>query len=111
VVESAATVEGATAHTSGAARNTCARSKDLTAATHSTSGRPATAAHAAAATATHVAATTATHVAAATATHVAATTATHVATAAATVAAATALSKRRRSAKREHASQSDGRHE
>ncbi len=96
-------VEGATAHTGGAARNTCARREDLTAATHSTSGRRATAAHAAAATATHVAATTATHVAA--------TTATHVATAAATVAAATALSKRRRSAKREHASQSDGRHE
>jgi hypothetical protein len=57
------------------------------------------------ATATHVAAaTTATHVAAAT-------TATHVAAATAAVAAATPLSQRRRSAKRQRARQSDGRHE
>jgi len=54
---------------------------------------------------------TATHVAAATATHVASTAATHVATATAAVAAATPLSKRRRSAKRQCARQSDGRHE
>jgi hypothetical protein len=91
VVETAATVEGATAHTRGAARNTCARCEDLTAPTHSTSGRRA-------------ADVPATHVATATATHVATATATHVPSATAAVPAATALSKRRRSAKRQRAS-------
>jgi hypothetical protein len=91
MVESAATVEGATAHTRGAARNTCARREDLTAPTHSTSGR-----RAADVPATHMA--TATHVATSTAS------ATHVATATAAMAAATALSKRWRSAKRQRAS-------
>jgi hypothetical protein len=76
-----ATVEGATAHTAGAARNTCARREDLTAATHSTSGR-----RAADAPASHMA------------------TATHTAAATAAVAAAAALSKRRRSAKRQRGS-------
>jgi hypothetical protein len=93
MVESAATVEGATAHTRGAARNTCARREDLTAPTHSTSGR-----RAADVPATHMATATATHVATSTAS------ATHVATATAAVAAATALSKRWRSAKRQRAS-------
>jgi hypothetical protein len=54
--------------------------------------------------ATHVATATATHVATATATHVATATATHVPSATAAVPAATALSKRRRSAKRQRAS-------
>jgi hypothetical protein len=63
MIESAAMVEGATAHTRGAARNTSARCEDLTAPTHSTSGRRADvpAAHMATATAAHMA--TATHVA------------------------------------------------
>jgi hypothetical protein len=96
MVESAATVEGATAHTGAAARNTCSGREDLTAATHSTSGRRAA----------HV---PASHMA--TAAHVAAATATHVAAATAAVAAATPLSQRRRNAKRQRARQSDGRHE
>jgi hypothetical protein len=64
------------------------------------------------ATATHPAAKAATHPAAKAATHVAATAA-HVATATAAHVAATAaaLSKHRRSAPRQRASQCDGRHE